>query len=76
MTRGILHVNYIGIIFALSIGLFVQQLKVYELERMSIHTSIECVKILDKDIDKDKLNYCRPVMEAMGFKFNPEIHGS
>ena len=46
MTRGILHVNYLGIIIGLIIAIGVQFMTIKELRQFSVETGVNVLEIL------------------------------
>ena len=44
MTRGILHVNYLGIIIGLIIAIGVQFMTIKELRQFSVETGVNCIR--------------------------------
>ena len=71
MTRGILHVNYLGIITALIIAISVQFMTIKELRQFSVETGVNCVRN-SKTMTQEEIEYCLPVMDMLGFRYNKD----
>jgi hypothetical protein len=68
MTRGILHVNYLGIIIGLIIAIGVQFMTIKELRQFSVETGVNCIKN-SKTMTQEEIEYCLPVMDMLGFRY-------
>tara|TARA_R100000329_G_scaffold146640_1_gene133362 strand:- start:5555 stop:5773 length:219 start_codon:yes stop_codon:yes gene_type:complete len=68
MTRGILHVNYLGIIIGLIIAIGVQFMTIKELRQFSVETGINCIRN-SKTMTQEEIEYCLPVMDMLGFRY-------
>jgi hypothetical protein len=68
MTRGILHVNYLGIIIGLIIVIGVQFMTIKELRQFSVETGVDCIRN-SKTMTQEEIEYCLPVMDMLGFRY-------
>jgi hypothetical protein len=68
MTRGILHVNYLGIIIGLIIAIGVQFMTIKELRQFSVETGVDCIRN-SKTMTQEEIEYCLPVMDMLGFRY-------
>jgi|TARA_Y100000004_G_scaffold196572_1_gene267015 hypothetical protein len=68
MTRGILHVNYLGIIIGLIIAIGVQFMTIKELRQFSVETGVNCIRN-SKTMTQEEIEYCLPVMDMLGFRY-------
>jgi len=49
--------------------------KIYDMKQLSLDKAVECMAKMTKDMPKEEILECKPVLERLGFKFDPEIYG-
>ena len=49
--------------------------KIYDMKQLSLDKAVECMAKMSKDMPKEEILDCKPALEKLGFKFDPEIYG-
>ena len=63
------------IIATLLIVIAVMGWKIYDMNQLSLDKAFECMAKMSADMPKEEILDCKPALEKLGFKFDPEIYG-